>query len=36
MDQIVVEEVLVEQVTELSLEQLAQVGGGGGVIDING
>jgi hypothetical protein len=29
MDQMIVEEVQVEEVTELSLEQLAQVGGGG-------
>jgi hypothetical protein len=29
MDELLVEEVQVEQVTELSLEQLAQVGGGG-------
>jgi|GEM_PF-2454924 len=28
MEQMLVEEVQVEQVTELSLEQLAQVGGG--------
>lgn len=34
MDQIVVEEVQVEEVAELSLEQLAQVGGGGGIIVI--
>jgi hypothetical protein len=32
MDQIVIEEVQIEEVTELSLEQLAQVGGGGGII----
>jgi hypothetical protein len=36
VDQILVEEVQVEEVTELSLEQLAQVGGGGGVLDIDG
>lgn len=35
MDQMLVEEVAVEEVTELSLEQLSQVGGGG-VIDWNG
>lgn len=29
MDELLVEEVQVEQVTELSLEQLALVGGGG-------
>jgi hypothetical protein len=32
MDQIVIDEVQVEEVTELSLEQLAQVGGGSGGI----
>jgi hypothetical protein len=32
MDQIVVEEVQVVEVAELSLEQLAQVGGGVGII----
>lgn len=36
MDQILVEEVKVEEVVELSLEQLAQVGGGGGIIEIDG
>lgn len=36
MDQVLVEEVQVEEVAELSLEQLAQVGGGGGVADIFG
>ena len=36
MNQVLVEEVQVEEVTELTLEQLAQVGGGGGVIDWNG
>jgi hypothetical protein len=34
MDQMIVEEVQVEEVTELSLDQLAQVGGGGGIIVI--
>ena len=34
MDQILIEEVQAEEVTELSLEQLAQVGGGGGIIII--
>jgi hypothetical protein len=34
MDQMIVEEVQVEEVTELSLEQLAQVGGGGGIFVI--
>lgn len=29
MDQILVEEVPVEEITELSLEELSQVGGGG-------
>lgn len=36
MEQVVIEDVQVEQVVELSLEDLAQVGGGGGVIDIFG
>jgi hypothetical protein len=36
MDQILVEEVQVQEVTELTLEQLAQVGGGGGILDIDG
>ncbi len=36
MDQILVEEVQVQEVTELSLEQLAQVGGGGGVVEWEG
>lgn len=36
MDQVLVEEVKVEEVAELSLEQLAQVGGGSGVADIFG
>jgi hypothetical protein len=35
MDQLIVEDVQVEeQVAELSLEQLAQVGGGGGIVDM--
>jgi hypothetical protein len=33
MDQMIVEEVQVEEVAELSLEQLAQVGGGAIVTD---
>lgn len=35
MDQLIVEDVQAEeQVAELSLEQLAQVGGGGGIVDM--